>query len=111
MPNLIDFLDDYDAMIKEVLEVDELQPIIRMQGRARVLQTGAARKTEASIILSHFERSENLIREATIFVGTADSADEDACKNLQGELEAECAHIEDKLGRHIIRVQKGRWNR
>jgi di/tripeptidase len=106
----VEFLDDYDTMLDEVLEFDE-QPEIRIQGRGRGLQQGheGPRKVEASIIVTHLDSRKNIIRESIIYVGEVDGDNEEEVEALKQRMLTHIEEVRERVKDRGCIVKNGRW--
>lgn len=109
----IEYLDDLDGFIEEVLDVD-MRPEVRIQGRGRGRQVGGADGptiVEATMVLTHYQKGTDVIRECAVAIGTAPSNEKEKVEELRGRLN----EVVEKTGRDLANkgavVKAGRWVR
>ena len=101
---VIEYLDDVEGFAQEVLDVD-MRPEVRIQGRGR--QNGTV--VEATMVLTHYERGTDVIRECTVMVG--EESEEDKISDLQATLNDLVEATKKDLHNRGAIVKAGRWTR
>jgi ABC-type Fe3+-hydroxamate transport system substrate-binding protein len=103
----IEYLDDIEGFIAEVLDIDN-RPDVRVQGRGTQVPNSAPPKIQAQIVLTHFERGTDIIREAVVIVGLAE---QDAAEELRATLNERIDEMKMTLNNRGCLVAVGRWTR
>lgn len=109
----IEFLNDIDRMLDEILESDK-HPEIRIQGRGRGRREypEGPPLVEGTIILTHLDSSKYnrpVIREAVILVGEADGNNEPEVEALRRRVAAKMDEVRVKVRERGCTVMDGRW--
>jgi hypothetical protein len=108
----IEYLDDVKGFTDEVLDVDN-RPEVRIQGRGRGRrqEPNAPPVVEATMVLTHFERGTDIIRECTVTVGTAPGIETEKVEELRVKLNELIEATKTELKNSGALVKSGRWVR